>query len=453
MTKQILIIGGGISGLAALHFLKEKYKSSPDVRIQLLEKSPRTGGTMQTLREGPYQFECGPNGFLGSKSETLELIEALGLKDELIQAQPVSANRYICVKNRLHALSPSLPALLGFAPLSPWDKLRLPAEIFVPKGTTADESVYEFVCRRFGRKCAEYLADPLVTGIFAADARQLSLRAAFPQIYNMEQTHGSLIRAMFTRKRVRSGKRRDILYSLRNGMGQLTETLTALYHSDIKTNVEAYSVAKSGEGYIVQSSETKHFADTLFVCTPAFAAAQLLHELNPALAGALAAIQYAPIAVTGLAFARATAAALPPGFGYLVPSSENNATLGTIFSSNVYAQRSSADTILVQVLQGGARHPEITRHSPAQIVQLARAEIKRTCRIETAPLKIFSKIWTQGIPQYNLQYPAIIEKIDQELSAMSNLFLLANYRNGVAVNDCISNAKLAAQNLGQAIRN
>src|SRR3989338_7309487 len=161
MARQILIIGGGISGLSLLHYLKRKYAGRSDVEIRLIEKNEYLGGTIRTIHEGPFRFETGPNGFLSSKPITLELVKEIGLEQSLVAASDAAKRRFLCLGNELHEIAASPVGFLTFKPFSLWDKVRVPLEIFIPKGKDTTESVYDFGRRRLGRNFSELFLDAM----------------------------------------------------------------------------------------------------------------------------------------------------------------------------------------------------------------------------------------------------------------------------------------------------
>ena len=205
MNKQILVIGGGISGLSVLHNLKKKYAADPHIQVRLLEKNGYAGGTARTKKYPHCLFEEGPNGFLDSKKSTLQLAQELGIDGDLLPAHHQSAIRYICLKNKLHKLPHNPAGMFKFKPFSLYDKIRFPLEFFVPKGTTPNETVYDFGKRRIGENFSRLFLDPMVSGIFGGDARNMDLKSAFPRIYEIEQTYGSLIKGMIALSPVPKG--------------------------------------------------------------------------------------------------------------------------------------------------------------------------------------------------------------------------------------------------------
>ena len=452
MNKQILIIGGGISGLSVLHNLKKKYAVDPHIQIRLLEKNDYAGGTARTQKYPHCLFEEGPNGFLDSKESTLRLVKELGLEGELAPSHRQSAIRYICLNNQLHKL-PSNPAgMFKFKLFSLYDKFRFPMEFFVPKGTNPNETVYEFGKRRIGENFSRFFLDPMVSGIFGGDARTMDLKSAFPRIYEIEQTYGSLIKGMIALKKQKSSGKKSLapagqpgghLTSFKGGMSQLTDAIYKRYHDSIHLYEEVTAIHRLSEGFSVETTRTQYFAQEIYLCAPAHKAAKFVGNFAPKLSHALAQIVYAPIAVVGLVYRRQQFDRFPEGFGYLIPSSEGTQVLGVLFDSNIFPDRCDPEHFLFRVMLGGARHPDILNLSHEELFTLARKEIANTLKFHMSPADQIIKVWPEAIPQYNIQYPALKSTIDDEVKKIHGLHLVANYLNGVSLNDCTANAAAA----------
>ncbi len=450
MGQQIIIVGGGISGLSLLHYLKKRYSQQQDLQILLLEKNAQVGGTTHTeiLKHG--LFEHGPNGFLSHKEDILTLIDELGLSKELIKTSPGSQNRYICIKDRLHALPTHPFEILTFQPLSFIDKIRIPLEIFIPQGKNPDETAFEFVKRRFGQGFVQLIFDPFISGIFAGDPHQLHFRSAFPDLYSLEADHGSILKGLLKKmgqkkRQSPQGTSRPHFLSLQKGMSQLMECLHLRYQDHIRLREEVKDIHRQSKGFTVETQQTTYFAEELFISTPAYQAARMVKGLNSRLSHLLSQIPYAPVAVVALIL-RKTAFPLPPvGFGYLIPSSEGKGVLGVLFCSCLFPNRTDPDCVLLRVMLGGALHPNIINSSPEELINLAIQEIQQRFHPKENPVETACVIWPQGIPQYNLGYPQIKTEIKQELIQLPHLHLVANYLNGISFNDCIQNALKASQ--------
>jgi oxygen-dependent protoporphyrinogen oxidase len=452
MSKTIMIIGGGISGLALLHYLSQRHAQRPDINIRLLEKEGRAGGTIQTRNVDGCLFETGPNGFLDSKQRTLYLVEDLGLSAEIVKAGEHAKIRCISVRDSLYALPSSPKSFLTFPPLNPLDKLRVLCEVFVPRGIDPDESVYAFGKRRLGERFSRLFLDPMISGIYGGDAGRINLRAAFPRIYQLEQEFGSLFKAMIGLKKQKkagqatsAGMPMGTLTSFRLGQTRFVEALTRRYEKNICFHQEVKTVYHRQGRFIISSGDNQYEADDLFVSMPAYRAADILQGISPPLAEELNRVEYAPIAVVGLVFPLSIFRNPPKGFGYVIPSTEKKEVLGVLFESNIFPERCPDGQILFRVMAGGARHPGIVEKSQEEIVRLAVHEVQKTFSIASDPLQTMFAAWPKAIPQYTRNYFDIQNGLDEKLKNWSRLHLVANYRGGVSLNDCIENAYQAAQ--------
>lgn len=475
MSKSIVIIGGGISGLAVLHYLKQKYSARTDVEILLLEKGATAGGTIRSVVKNGCLFEAGPNGFLDSsplrgpngqrepngKGRTLEFVAELGLAGELVKAGRDAQVRYICLNNVLHPFPMSPAGFFGFRPMRLREKLRVFAEPFVARGTDPGESVYAFGARRLGEKFSQLFLDPMVSGIYGGDARETVLKAAFGRIYELEQQYGSLFKAMIkTRKSAKSNaKKREkeraaagapagTLTSFRRGQSEMIAALCRRYSEHIRLNQEVVKVSRDQGRFTVTCADARVYgADELFVSAPAYQAAAFLEDIAPALAGPLRQIRYSPLAVIGLVFDRKAFPNPPAGFGYLIPSSENKKVLGVLWESNIFPNRCPEDQILMRVMLGGARHPDILSRSREELTAYALAEVRATLKpaSDAAPVETFYIQWPKAIPQYDRACVEAERALEEELKKWPGLHLVANYRKGVSLNDCIENAYHSAR--------
>ena len=449
MSKQILIIGGGISGLSLLHYLKIKYYFVPDVKILLLEENDILGGTIQSVRQGDCLFESGPNGFLNAKPRTLHLINELGLDQELISASEQANLRFVSIKNKLIPVPMKPQAFLKSNILGPFSKMRLFFEPFIPKGKDPNETIAAFGQRRFGRKATERLLDSVVTGIFAGDIKKLILREAFPKIYEMEQTSGSILKAMVKNKKLsrKSGHNanKEKLMSFRNGMSTITTALASKHRDHIRSGEHVLSVSVRDKRYFIHSHREEYQADQVFLCTPAYASARLMEALDQNLFEQLNTIVYAPVAVVGLAFNRQNLNKFPEGFGYLIPSSQKNPVLGVLFENNIFPGRCGENKVLFRVMLGGSHFPNILEKSKEELINTAIREIHKHFPISAKPDDIFYTSWPKAIPQYDQTYVTAKAKIQSQLDKFKDLHLVANYLNGISFNDCIENAYAAAQ--------
>ncbi|MCB9748148.1 MAG: protoporphyrinogen oxidase [Candidatus Omnitrophica bacterium] len=436
--KRIAVIGGGISGLATLHYLCRKYCKRDDIEIKLFEKEKFPGGTIHSQQVDKHLFEHGPNGFLTINPLTLEFFHEIQIADQLIVASAQAKKRFISYQNQLYPVPMNPVALFKFPLFSAREKIRIFQEFFQKAGTDPKESVFDFFQRRFGPRVAQLFLDPMVSGIYAGDAKKISVRAAFPKIYALEQTYGSVIKGLFKQKRDKKIKRK--LVSLKDGMGSVIEKLYTMYRVYIHTKIDVASILQKEEKYCFKYDGQMYDADEIFLCAPAYGSSYLLKELNKDLAELLNQFEYAPIAVVGLVYAKSAFKNFPQGFGYLIPSSERRQTLGVLFESLIFANRCAEDEILVRVMIGGSRHPEVEDLSEDEISALALQEINQVLKAEDSPKQVYIKKWRRGIPQYTQTYLALRDQLEQLAAQFPRLHFCANYLKGISFNDCIENA-------------
>ena len=409
--KRIAIIGGGISGLTVLHYLKQRF--GDNVEITLFERESLIGGTIRSFKKDSCLFEWGPNGFLDNQPASLQLIEEFGLNDQLVEAQSTSRRRYLQVKGELKAIPTGLIDFIRTSLLSSNDKWSLIKGAF-KKDISTNLSIYDYVSQRFSPSIAESLVDPFISGIYAGDIKRLHMASAFPKLK-------------------RKGLKKSRMCSFKEGMGQIIEALYNRYKNHIHMNSE------------ISSNPTD--ADIIIVATPAYAAAKIVKNLNPVLAQILDQVPYAPVAVTGLLFQQDSFKKMPDGFGYLIASQENKDVLGVLIESNVYPQRARQDQIMLRVIMGGAHHPAIINNNEEQILTKAIKEIDAIYGLNSQPIETFVKQWPKAIPQYEINYPHWRQSVAEQCAKTQGLYLCANYIDGISFNDCIFNAKTIADNV------
>jgi len=452
--NNIIIIGAGITGLSLLHYLARKYEGRDDLEINLFERNDHPGGTIQSLKSDLAIFETGPNGFLGNKEQTLELVDQMGLRKTLIQANDSAKLRYINVQGTLHEFPMDLKVFFKSKLLSIFSKMRILCEPFIKKSGEESESVYDFVKRRFGSQAAEYLMDPVVSGIYAGDARKTVTKIAFPQLYHWEQQYGSIIKGIKKEKKGDSEKPK--LHSFEQGMEQIISALYEKYKSAIHLNSEIIKVFHRDDRYVISTEKDNFKADELFICTPAHVSSVILQHLDRELCDNLKFINYSPVVVIGILMPKDAFINEPRGYGYLNPLSENKEVLGVLFESNVFANRASEGDILFRFILGGARHSNVHLKSKKELVDLAYEELEAVfpTRGNTSLTKInarnvthhiWSIVWEKAIPQYDQVNMEMNDQIDEKLKRFRDLYLLGNYRGGVSFNDCVENAFMAAQ--------
>ncbi len=472
-TKQrVVIIGGGISGLAAAHHLLESsLKENHPLDILLLEASARPGGVIRTQRRDDFLLETGPDAFISEKPEALNLARRIGLEKQVIETNSAHRRSFIVRGGKL------LPVPEGFQLLAPsrlwpfitsgifsWQgKARMALDLILPRRSepngSDDESLAAFVRRRLGQEALERMAQPMVGGIYTADPEQLSLRATMPRFLEMERTHRSLIRAMWHahRKQTKqessgtSGARYSLFLSFDNGMQTLVDALAKrLPETSIRLNTKAQAInfdettkqwtVRTGAGEAIK-------ADAVCLALPSYAAAGLLRGTDAQLADEMDAIAYASTATVNLAFRRADIPHPLDGFGFVVPLVEKRATLACSFSSVKFAGRAPQGFALMRAFVGGALQPEMFALDEAAMLNAVLQDLRDLLGIEKPPLFSVVEKWPRSMAQYHLGHLERVARIRERLSAHPTLQLAGNAYGGAGIPDCIRNGEAAANSI------
>jgi protoporphyrinogen/coproporphyrinogen III oxidase len=423
--NDVLIVGAGISGLTLAYRLQQQGK-----KVVLLEQDNTTGGVLRSSRADGFVFDWAANGVLNNAPETVALVRDLGL--EFVVAAPSGKKRFLWYDNRLETIPTSPPALLRSSLFSPLEKLRLLLEWFVP-AAQPDESVFDFIARRFGRGVAEKVAQAGVSGITAGDARRLSLGALFPRFKSLEAQHGSLLRGLVRAPKAASPTQ---LCSFAGGMQRLTDALTE--RLEVRCNQAVQRLEPHDGGYLAHTADAAFWAKSLVLATPAFVSAKLLEPLAPQSAALLSAIEYAPAWVFGLAYRREDVPHDLDGFGFL-RSSQGIRSLGVLFTSSLFPDQAPSGVAYLRVIAGGALDAAFLELPFEAALSKIRADLERSLGIRAAPLAVQHKRWDKAIPQYALGH--------RQPEMPDGLHLLGNAYGGVGVNDCIRNAATLAKRL------
>jgi len=437
---RALVVGGGISGLACAYRLKQL-----GVDVTLLEAQQSAGGLIGSVRKDGFLFDHGPQSFQGTDL-LLDLIHELGIEDELQIANP-KAPRYVLRGGRLQHIPMSPQGVLTSSLLTVRSRWKVVSEPFRrTRPPTEDESVADFVRRKFGHEILEYLVSPFVSGIYAGDPEKLSLRAAFPSLEEWERQFGSVLRgAMKSRplKEKQSGP--PPLCSFRGGLGTLMQALARSLGSRVRLGSRVHSIrptrATGTDGYEIEVNEngqTETFRTRAIVlATPAYTAAQILQPVSTPLAHALSGIAYAPVAVVATGYFSKQFSRPLDGFGFLVPRREKFRTLGTVWNSSLFPGRAPEGSGTITSFLGGAMDADAVAKPETEIAEIAHDENARIMGISGPPQ--VTAVWKYGkaLPQYNLGHGHIIERIRDCLEANPGLFLAGNYLQGPAIGKCV----------------
>lgn len=445
---RVAVIGAGLAGLACAHRL-----ATGGQDVVVLESSDRTGGYLRTSRHDGYLIESGPNGFLDNAPETLALIGEIDLTGEMMPSQDQARRRFVFRDGRLRPLPGSPGAFLKSDLLSAGAKLRIACEPFARRRSDADETIHGFASRRLGLEAADMLVDPMVSGIFAGDARQLSLRAAFPKMWSLEEEHGGLFRALLARRRaVRAsgapvGSPLGKLTSFRNGIETLPGALGATLGARLRTRTRVAGLSHaSGWTLTLDSGEALHADHVVLAVSPAVAA-NLLGPLDPALATTLVSIPTAPIAVVALGYDTAALRHPLDGFGFLVPRRQGPRILGALWESSVYAGRANPGRALIRVMAGGAHDPGFVSLGDDEAIGLVRRDLRTSMGVMADPEMAIVIRHHEGIPQYTVGHLDRVAAIDAAVERWPGLHLTGHGYLGVGINHVIANARALADRL------
>jgi protoporphyrinogen/coproporphyrinogen III oxidase len=459
MTPRVLIAGGGIAGLSTAFELTRGGPGTIDVTV--LERAARAGGNLHTERVDGYLCEWGPNGFLDNVPETPALVGELGIADRLLPADAGARRRFIYRNGHLHELPGGPVAFALSRLLSIAGRVRVLGELFAPPRPEADETIHAFAARRIGLEAADVLIDSMVSGIFAGNARELSLRACFPKMWEMEREHGSLVKAMLARRRERASSSAPMgapgghLTSFTGGVEELIHALVQALGPRVKTNCPVRRVRRRSsanpEGWLVELEDGRSFeADAVVLAGSASSSATLVEGFDGTLAAVLREIPTAPLAVVCLGYETARLDHPLDGFGFLVPRGEGIASLGALWDSSIYPGRAPQGRSLIRVMMGGAHDASAVMLDDEALIDRARADLETTMRLTIEP--VFTRVFRHpaGIPQYTVGHLSRLATIEERIQRHPGLFLAGNSYRGVSINACIADAGPLANRVRQA---
>lgn len=443
--SKITILGAGITGLATAHWLEKK-----GYDVTILENNSEPGGAMVTKFVDDYLVDFGPNSGLETTPKIKEIVNDVGLSDEMIYANQEGNKRYILKNDKLIPLPTSGIKFLTSNLFSASAKFRLLKEPLVGKSEDGYyQSISEFVTRRLGKEFLDNAIDPFVSGVFAGDPSKLSVKSAFPKLYRLEEVYGGLIKGMIKgakerKKRNEDSKQNAKMFSFKNGMQSFPTAIANKIKGNIFYNSSILKIEKRDSKYVVeverngQHGEIK--SDVLLSTIPAYRLANYTNAIDSELSQHLESIYYPPVLVVFLGYNKNVIRQKLDGFGFLIPSKEKKKFLGAIWSSTIFSNRAAANEAAFTLFVGGARQSDFTEDQVTTRVEEAISQFQITMGISGKPNILEYKFWNRAIPQYNLGHIEHDNYFDKFEIDNPGFFLGGNYRGGISVGDCIKSS-------------
>lgn len=446
---NVVIIGGGITGLAAAWELQQQ-----GVDYVLLESSGRLGGKIVTERADGFIIEGAADSFLVNKPWAWQLCQEIGLGDQLIGTNDAQRNVYVLYGGKLHLFPPGLKLIVPTDPdgllasdlLSDEGKRRMLAEVAIPpRVETGDESLASFVRRRFGSEALEVFGQPLLAGIYVGNPEVLSMQATFPGYLSLEQKYGSVIRGTLEAKppALPPNAPATAFVSLRYGIQQLIEGLQAKLADHVRLNQAVTRI--DADRTIYTSTNQKFKPDAVIITSAAHTAHKLVQHLAPQLGQALGKVRTVSSATISLGYRSEDLPRPLDGFGFVVAGTEKSHLLASTWSSTKLAGRAPGGYVLLRVFVGGHRQESDVSLSDEEMVALARAELKKLMEIEAAP--VISRVfrWRDANTQYEVGH---LERVAQyKAMCPAWLTLVGSPYGGVGIPDCVRQGREAAKNI------
>ncbi|HYW43558.1 MAG TPA: protoporphyrinogen oxidase [Bryobacteraceae bacterium] len=451
---RVAIIGGGISGLSAAYYLAKGGTVST-----ILESRPRLGGVIQTERVEGCTIEAGPDSFLSAKPAAMELLRELGLADEVIGSNDHLRVTYVRRGGRLVPLPDGLMMMvptkimpLLTTRLVSWrTKIRMGMELFrAPEPKPDDESVAQFIEEHYGSEAVDYLAEPLLSGIYGGNPRDLSVTSVLPRFVELANRYGSLTRGVLAmRAKARSAEPPAPLFrTLKGGLGQMVEAITYAMRGRFEAReCRVQAVERSGEGFRLHLHGDWMDADHLVVATEAHNAAALLGAVDGRVAELLGEVPYSSSMTVALGFDAADFARPPDGFGFLVPKKERQRLVACTWIGTKFGYRVPDGKVVARCFLGGMDDAAILGESDETILAAVASELREIAGVTAQPR--FSRIfrWPRSMAQYTVGHPRRVAEIEARVAAIPGLYLAGNAYQGIGIPDCIRMGRAAAEKI------
>lgn len=451
--RRIAIVGGGITGLAAA-YETQRLGGHPI----LIERERELGGVIRTESREGCTLEGGPDSFLSAKPAALELIREVGLGSDVIGSNDASRVTYLVKNGRLVPMPDGLMMMVptrvlpvALSPLLGWStKLRMGLEYFRKPGSDPeDRTVEEFVREHYGQETVDYLAEPLLAGVYGGSVREMSVRSVLPRFVELETKYGSLTRGVLAaRSKAAKAESGPLFQTLKGGLGQLTRELEARIRpvAEILTG-QAETAERTGEGWRVRVGGSWIEADGLVMACPTWAAAEVLEEATPAVSRLLRPVAYSSSITLSLVYRREDCGRIPPGFGFLVPAKERGTLVACTFTGAKFSHRVAERLVVLRCFLGGAGAEHVLELSDDEIVATARRELRVLLGWDAQPAFHLMHRWRRSMAQYGVGHTARMRELWGEVDRVSALALAGNGYDGIGIPDCIRTGRAAAKKL------
>jgi oxygen-dependent protoporphyrinogen oxidase len=465
-SRRVAVIGGGISGLAAAHRVKELDSAA---EVTLFEGSGRVGGVLQTERRDGWLIERSADMFTTREPWALDLCQRTGIADELIETDAryrrafvVRRGRLIPVPEGFTLMSPAKVWPIVTTPiLSPRGKLRMAWERWIPpEASDEDESLESFVVRRFGLEAFQRLIQPLIGGIYTANPAKLSMAATLPQFVEMERKFGSVIRGMSAKRPEAgnhesraSGARYGQFAAPREGMQRLIEAVVArLPAGSVRLNEPVTHINRSNFQWQITTTTTSQseLFDELIVAASAACTAKLLRTVDDELATLITYIPHAGCSLALLGVRRDRIDHPLDGFGFVVPAIEKRRIIAGSMASVKFPGRAPEGKVLLRVFLGGALQPELNQLADGEIRQLVLEELGELIGLRGEPEFFDVARWLGMMPQYHVGHLDLVRRIEERAAELPHFALAGNAYRGVGIPFCIRSGELAAERVVQS---
>lgn len=433
--SHVAVLGAGITGLSIAYALKKR-----GLDVTVYEKKEKPGGVIQSRRENGWLVEEGPNTMLVRDRRTWDLLDELELTNRIAKPGDKAKKRFIVRDGRPLPAPMSLVDFLKTDLISAGAKFRLLKEPFAHAPGYDDESIAAFIRRRLGPEPLEYGVNPFVSGIYAGDPEQLSIKHTFNSLFKMEQKHGSLTQGFWKRSK-KDGSAKRALISFDGGIQLLPLTIARQLGDTLQLKAAVQSVSAAEGGWEIGLQNGRKEMHRAVVSTiPGHRLYEVWVDEGSRLPfRKLAQIEYAPMSVLALGFRREQIDHPLDGFGMLIPEKEPFSLLGCLFSSSLFASRAPGGNALLTCFIGGARNPEGAFFSIQRLIVEVMPQLQELLGAKGKPVFQHHTYWEKAIPQYTVGYDTYLETMRQIEDTNPGFYLAGNYRGGVSVPDCILN--------------